>query len=151
WAEYETEFQIWDNNGNLPPLPPNSRRLILITHDESVFFQNDERITCWSHQDSRPTPKPKGNGQSLMVSDFLTAAWGRLHNDSREAHIMFKPGKNRDRYFDSSELITQVDRVIDIFEGKANGHAIGLFLFDNAPSHLKRATDAISATKMVKS
>jgi hypothetical protein len=83
WAEYETEFQIWDNNGNLPPLPPNSRRLILITHDESVFFQNDERTTCWSHQDSRPTPKPKGDGQSLMVSDFLTAAWGRLRDDSR--------------------------------------------------------------------
>jgi hypothetical protein len=83
WAEYETEFQIWDDNGNLPPLPPNSRRLILITHDKSVFFQNDERTTCWSHQDSRPTPKPKGDGQSLMVSDFLTAAWGRLRDDSR--------------------------------------------------------------------
>jgi hypothetical protein len=64
---------------------------------------------------------------------------------------VFKPGKNRDGYFDSSELIVQVDRAIDIFEGKANGRAIGLFLFDNAPSHLKRAADAISATKMVKS
>jgi hypothetical protein len=36
---------------------------------------------------------------------------------------MFKPGKNRDGYFDLTELITQVDRVIDIFEGKANGLA----------------------------
>ena len=27
----------------------------------------------------------------------------------------------------------------------------GLFMFDNAPSHMKRAADAISATKMVKS
>jgi len=41
--------------------------------------------------------------------------------------------------------------MINIFEGKANGLAQGLFLFDNAPSHLKRAADAISATKMVKS
>jgi hypothetical protein len=64
---------------------------------------------------------------------------------------VFKPGKNRDGYFNSTELITQVDRAIDIFEGKANGLTQGLFLFDNAPSHLKRAADAISATKMVKS
>ena len=64
---------------------------------------------------------------------------------------MFKPGKNRDGYFDSKELIRQVDRAIEIFEAKANGLAQGLFLFDNAPSHLKRAPDAISARKMVKS
>jgi hypothetical protein len=64
---------------------------------------------------------------------------------------VFKPGKNRDGYFDSKALITQVDRAINIFEGKANGLAQGLFMFDNAPSHLKRAKDAITATKMVKS
>lgn len=64
---------------------------------------------------------------------------------------MFKPGKNRDGYFDAEELIAQVDCAIDIFEGKANGLALGLFLFDNAPSHQKRAADAISARKMVKS
>ena len=60
---------------------------------------------------------------------------------------MFKPGKNRNGYFDSKELIAQVDCAINIFEGKVNG----LFLFDNAPSHLKQPPDAISATKMVKS
>jgi hypothetical protein len=64
---------------------------------------------------------------------------------------VFKPGKNCDGYFNSTELIAQVNRAIDIFEGKTNDVALGLFLFDNAPSHLKRATDAISATKMVKS
>jgi hypothetical protein len=64
---------------------------------------------------------------------------------------MFKPGKNRDGYFDAEQLIAQVDRAIDIFEGKTNGLAQGLFVFDNAPSHLKRAGDAISAKKMVKS
>lgn len=64
---------------------------------------------------------------------------------------MFKPGKNRDGYFDAKELIAQVDRAINIFESKTNGLAQGLFVFDNAPSHLKRAEDAISARKMVKS
>ena len=83
WAEYEPRFQIWDANGNPLPCPSDSRPLILVTHDESIFFQNDERTTCWSHQDSRPSPKPKGDGQSLMVSDFLTAEWGRLCDGER--------------------------------------------------------------------
>ncbi len=64
---------------------------------------------------------------------------------------MFKPGKNCDGFFDVTELIAQVDCVINIFKGKTNGLAQGLFMFNNAPSHLKHADDAISATKMVKS
>ena len=64
---------------------------------------------------------------------------------------MFKPGKNRDGYFDTKELINQVDHAIDIFERKTNRYAKGLFVFDNVPSHQKRAADAISAKKMVKS
>ena len=64
---------------------------------------------------------------------------------------MFKPGKNRNGYFDAKELIDQVDRAIDIFERKTSGSAKGLFMFDNAPSHQKHAADAISAKKMVKS
>jgi len=64
---------------------------------------------------------------------------------------MFKPGKNCDRYFDTKELLAQVNPTIDIFESKTNGLAQGLFMFNNAPSHMKHAVDAISATKMVKS
>ena len=46
WVEYETQFQIWDDKGNPLPHASNLRRLILITHDESTFFQNDERKMC---------------------------------------------------------------------------------------------------------
>lgn len=63
---------------------------------------------------------------------------------------MFCAGKNRDGYFTAEHLIKQVDRAIDIFEGKTNGFAVGLWLFDNAPSHQKRAPDALSARHMVK-
>lgn len=86
WAEYEVRFPFLDDSGNPLPHPSNSRpffNLILVTHDESTFFQNDQRTTCWNHQDSRPVPRPKGDGQSLMVSDFLTAEWGRLRDDNR--------------------------------------------------------------------
>jgi len=88
-------------------------------------------------------PRPKGDGQSLMVSDFLTVEWGCLCDNNRcvnffisfwtfyslmcrEARIMFKTGKNRNRYFDAKELLAQVNHMIDIFESKMNGLAQGL-------------------------
>ena len=88
WADYETRFQIWDDDGN--PLPhSHPLPLILVAHDESVFFQNDERTTCWGRQDRNPAPKPKGDGQSLMVSDFLTTEWGRLRDGDRCVKTFF--------------------------------------------------------------
>lgn len=70
----------------------------------------------------------------------------------REARIFFKAGANRGGYFGAKELLEQVGHAIDVFEGKTRGEDVqGLFLFDNAPSHQKRALDAISARKMPKS
>jgi hypothetical protein len=69
----------------------------------------------------------------------------------RDARVLFKPGKNCDGYFTGQDLLVQVDCAIDIFKGKTKGNAQGLFLFDNAPSHQKRALNAISARKMPKS
>ncbi|KAI0266630.1 hypothetical protein BGY98DRAFT_1069572 [Russula aff. rugulosa BPL654] len=158
WMGYEQRFHRWDNEGTELPRPngfpvPGAIgrfRLILVTHDESTFFQNDERNTGWSHATSKSKPKAKGNGQSLMVSDFLTPDWGRLRDGDEEARIIFKAGRNRDGYFDADDLLQQVDKAIDIFEGLTKGWAQGLFLFDNAPSHQRRAPDAISARHMVK-
>ncbi|KIJ33830.1 hypothetical protein M422DRAFT_264120 [Sphaerobolus stellatus SS14] len=104
----------------------------------------------WTHKDDKAVPEPKGEGQSLMISDFLTPEWGRLVDGEEEARIVFKAGKNRDGYFSCQELLEQVDMAIDIFEGKTKGQAVGLFLFDNAPSHQKRANNALSARKMPK-
>jgi len=64
--------------------------------------------------------------------------------------VFFKAGKNRDGYFDADDLLQQVENVIDIFESKTNGFVTGLFLFDNASSHQRRAPDARSACKMPK-
>ncbi|KAH8986707.1 hypothetical protein EDB92DRAFT_1787601, partial [Lactarius akahatsu] len=159
WKEYEKHFHLWDNNGDLLPLPngfpvPEAHgrfHLILVTHDESTFFQNDLQKTHWAHKGDKPTPQPKGNGQSLMVSDFLTADWGHLcDGKDREARITFKPGLNCDRYFDANNLLEQVEGAIDIFEGKTRGYVQGLFLFDNAPSHQKQAPNALSARNMAK-
>jgi hypothetical protein len=48
------------------------------------------------------------------------------------------------------KLIAQVECAIDIFEAKTNGLAQGLFMFNNAPGHMKWASDAITAKGMVK-
>ena len=48
-------------------------QLILVIHDESVFYQNDCYMTHWIANTSKATPFPKGDGQSIVVSNFLTA------------------------------------------------------------------------------
>ncbi|KAJ7589230.1 hypothetical protein C8J56DRAFT_1048857 [Mycena floridula] len=134
-------------------MPPGCPfQLILVTHDESTFFCNDQKKIFWQHADHKAVPQPKGEGVSLMVSDYLTSEWGRLQNKdgTDEARIFFKAGKNRDGYFDNDDIVNQTDHAIDIFEERTNSLAVALFLFDNAPSHQKHAPDALSAHKMPK-
>ncbi|KIJ36225.1 hypothetical protein M422DRAFT_96515, partial [Sphaerobolus stellatus SS14] len=157
WKEYEKRMIIYDNHGNIistpngPAIPLQVRfKLILVTHDESTFYANDRRKTKWSHSSEKAAPERKGEGASIMISDFLTPEWGRLRDDSDEAQVIFKAGKNRDGYFSADDLLNQVKDAIDIFESRSNGTATGLFMFDNAPSHQKRAPDARSARKMPK-
>ena len=86
FQQYERQFHLWDDNGEALPCPngfsvPEAAgwfQIILITHDESTFFQNDQCNVGWDHVGSSKAPKPKGDGQSLMVSDFLTMDWGHL-------------------------------------------------------------------------
>ena len=44
-------------------------------------------------------------------------------------------------------LIAQVHKAIDIFEDKYPT-AQGIFIFDNAPSHMKKPEDALNAERM---
>lgn len=63
------------------PVPLGQRfRLILVTHDESTFYENDRHKTTWGHKSDKPVPLKKGEGSSLMASDFLTVEWGRLQS-----------------------------------------------------------------------
>ena len=120
FGQYKRHFHLWDDNRNKLPRPngfpvPEAHgrfRLILVTHNESTFFQNNQRCIYWGHGSKTNTPKPKGEGQSLMISDFLTSEWGRLHDEhdgrcvhissfricfslcNSEAWVIFKPGKN---------------------------------------------------------
>ncbi|KAF8225733.1 hypothetical protein L208DRAFT_413992 [Tricholoma matsutake] len=158
-TRYAPRMYTWDNNGvETKPLEFHSPdingrfRLIPVTHDESTFYANNERKTRWIHESQKAAPERKGEGTLIMISDFLTSEWGRLTSadGTEDARVVFKAGKNRDGYFDADDLLAQVDKAIDIFEERTRGFATGLFLFDNAPSHQKRAPDGLSARKMPK-
>ncbi|THU79940.1 hypothetical protein K435DRAFT_810298 [Dendrothele bispora CBS 962.96] len=156
WKEYEKRMVTFDKDGN--PTMPNGFevpqgprfRLVLVTHDESTFYAHDRRKSVWWHPSMDAVPERKGEGVSVMVSAFLTPDWGLLKDDEDEARLFFEAGKGRDGYFDANDLLQETEKAIDIFENKTHGMMTGLFVFNNAPSHMKRAPDALSARKMPK-
>ena len=62
---------------------------------------------------------------------------------------MFKAEKNRDGYFQHEDLIRQVETAINIFENRFLS-CVKLFAFDNTTTHMKRASNALSARYMPK-
>ena len=75
----------WDGAVNMKPegfyVPGGCFQLILITHDESMFYSNDWHESKWMHTSENPTPEHKGDGVSLMVSDFLVPEWGWVQDN----------------------------------------------------------------------
>ena len=106
WKQYEKHFHLWDNDGNLLPLPKGFPvpggwfHLVLVTHDESTFFQNDLQKTHWTHESNKPTPHQKGDGQSIMVSDFLTSEWGCLCDGEESVQFPFIRPTHANHFFE---------------------------------------------------
>ncbi|RQM19376.1 hypothetical protein B5M09_013890, partial [Aphanomyces astaci] len=80
----------------------NEPEIVWITHDESVFYANDDGNKGWPQIDNHDLHK-KGRGCSIMVSDFLCPCHGRLFNmvnnvmtyTTRTLHV----GKNNEGYW----------------------------------------------------
>ncbi|KAJ6590451.1 hypothetical protein DFH09DRAFT_908654 [Mycena vulgaris] len=93
WLErYEPRMVVYDNEGQPIKQPEGyvlegkykgqAFRIILVTHEESTFYAYDRKKVGWFHKSDKGNPQPKGEGESIMVSDFLTLEWGRLvHED----------------------------------------------------------------------
>jgi hypothetical protein len=84
----------YDNDGNWIRIPEGTdrvtgqpRRLILVTHDESTFFSNERCPLGWIHPSFKAKPLPKGEGESLMVSDFLTPDWGHVNDKNEDLDV----------------------------------------------------------------
>lgn len=133
------------------PFHIDGKTIILWYHDESIFYANDRRRKSWYHKDAPAKPYTKGEGASLMVADFVSAefGWLRSKDGTRDARYVMKPGKNRDGYFTSDEIVEQANQAMDICEEDYSEYT-HVFIYDNAPSHLKRAEGSLSARKMPK-
>ncbi|KAF8306894.1 hypothetical protein DL93DRAFT_2043508, partial [Clavulina sp. PMI_390] len=140
----------WAGNINLPQLEPGQKHVIIWYHDESIFYAHDRKHKMWVHKDAGAQPYQKGEGLSLMVANFVSADFGWLAApDGRTAQQVFRPGKNRDGYFDNNDVISQaLDAAALVHELWPDYEHV--FIYDNAPSHQKRYPNALSASDMPK-
>lgn len=84
-----------------------------------------------------------------MAADFVSADYGWLRSpDGKEStQVLFRPGKNRDGYFTHEEILEHAMKAMDILP-KYYPNEDHVLIFDNTPTHLKRAADALSACHM---
>ncbi|KIJ37224.1 hypothetical protein M422DRAFT_178335 [Sphaerobolus stellatus SS14] len=156
WYLVEPRMMKWLGDGTVvPPLLskfPLEKRVVWLTHDESTFYAHDQRKLQWVHSSEKAETVQKGEGASIMVSDFVCPdlGWLKSKDGTREARLIFKAGKSREGYFTCDDLCRQVELAIELFEDHFPGTATAAFMFDNAPSHQKRAPNALSARYMPK-
>ena len=135
-----------------PSLQSGQRPRILVTHDESCFSSHDGKSTIWMDANDRPL-RPKGQGRSIMVSEFLCECHGpmKLNEAQRVQHpeIPFEtctiilPGRQQDGYWTTANLIEQVGtKAMPIFKILHPG-CDALFLFDNSQNHRSLPPDAL--------
>ena len=80
-----------------------------------------------------------------MVSDFIDEVHGYLRCDEEEARLYME--HQSEGYFTNDLFLDQVRQAMSIFERKYPG-VIGMFIFDNAPSHVKKPDDSLNVDRM---
>jgi transposase len=151
WHEIQDRMHTWTKD-NLPEVvTTNGKRVIVWFHDEVIFYAHDRRKKAWYHKDAAPKPYVKGEGASLMIADFVSADFGWLQSPDRgkNARRVMKPGKNRDGYFTSEDITEQANAAMDILTEHYPEYE-HIFVYDNAPSHLKRPEGSVTARNMPK-
>lgn len=151
WFAKEPRLRVWtDENINDPAQSdPSTGNDVFWYHDETVNYAHDRRQLRWVPHNETAVPRPKGEGHSLMVADFISADYGWLQSPdgTESARVLIRPGARRDGYFTHDDVIAQVTKAMDILR-KFYPHDNHIFIFDNASTHVKRAHDAISARNM---
>ena len=159
-SHYETFMvkYVGDDMKCVPPkLKDGEKEHILVTHDECIFYANDGKRGIWAPNGELPLRK-KGNGRSIMVSEFLSEACGRLCLSQEdiikhptvpnEARVYLMPGKNQEGYWTVQHLLEQVKyKAIPIFEALFP-NCIAVFAFDNSSNHSAYRSDALLANQM---
>jgi len=124
WSDIEGQIVAWNNETEHRVLElfefPQKKRIVLVTHDESIFYTNCHRKTCWMHGSEKALLNPKGEGASIMVSDFCPPDLGWLwsKDGKEEAQMLFKAGKDHDGYSTNEDLIIQTEKTIELLVPK---------------------------------
>ncbi|EGO30200.1 hypothetical protein SERLADRAFT_431669 [Serpula lacrymans var. lacrymans S7.9] len=86
-----------------------------------------------------------------MVADFISAdySWMTSPDSKQCTHILFKAGKNFQGYFSNEDVLRHACQAMDLLENwyPTETHVL---VFNNAPTYLKQADNALSARKMSK-
>ena len=127
-----------------PVLAENEKAMIRVVHNESTFYSNANQTQLWS-DGYVPALRQKSLGSSIMVSDFIVEGYGYLKDDNSEARLLLETQK--DGYSNSEMFLAQVETAIDTFSRRFPDK-VGIFIFDNAPSHRKFPEDSLNATAM---
>ncbi|RPD79441.1 hypothetical protein L226DRAFT_543454 [Lentinus tigrinus ALCF2SS1-7] len=157
WSELQPALRVWTEENisvSVHDLPASSHircSTVVWFHDESTFYQNDRRQVRWVHSSETAKPRPKGEGASLMVADFVSADYGWLASpDGTEtAQVLFRAGKNREGYFTNEDILAQMRKAMAIVK-KYYSNDDHVFVFDNATTHTKCPDGALSARAMPK-
>jgi hypothetical protein len=144
----------------IPPKPEIlglRKELVLVVHDECTFAAHDGNTFMWV-EDGKPPLRAKGDGNSIMISQFLCPCHGVMTVTDDQARqngwdftstgAMIYIGKNRDGYWDHSLLIDQFqNRVIPLFNF-LHPNKTAIFAFDNSQCHHKMAYDALKVNNL---
>jgi len=78
WFAKEPRLRVW-KEGNMDKsasVSVDERQSVFWVHDETIFYVHDRRERRWVPDTETAVPKPKGEGVSLMISDFASADYG---------------------------------------------------------------------------
>lgn len=155
---WRDRMSTFDDDKVTPPANVNGRtELVLVVHDECTFAAHDGNTFMWI-EDGKPPLRPKGDGNSIMISQFLCPCHGVMTVTPEQARengwdftstgAMIYIGKNRDGYWDHSLLIDQFqNRVIPLFNF-LHPNKTAIFAFDNSQCHHKMAYDALKVNTL---
>lgn len=132
------------------------KRKVLVTHDECTFYSNDGKDRFWL-MNNESVIKKKGQGSSLMVSDFLCPCHGPLRLDEETARRLnlpvaareiILPGKNRQGWWKSEDMVKQLrEKALPIFAA-LHPNDVGIFVFDQSSNHNAYRLNALVTSRM---
>ncbi|THV06141.1 hypothetical protein K435DRAFT_816013 [Dendrothele bispora CBS 962.96] len=123
---------------------PDGRVVVIWRHDESIFYAHDWRKLRWVHMSETTKPLTKGEGASMMVGHFVSPDYGW---NLKTAWTLLRPGKNRDGYQTTEDILEQATVAMDILDADYPDEK-HVFAYDNATIHTARPANALSARYM---